>query len=128
VIALLLACSAQPQPAPDHDHAEQGRHGASLQDRASRVFGSDSAPNDALSRFISGDDAALDPAQKAGMEVFLISGCGHCHAGPGLGGLDGVTPSLRGLDPAVGLRMQDHEVRLGAQDLAAIQAFLEVLG
>ena len=36
--------------------------------------------------FIAGDDSALNPAQLAGLEVFLDTGCTACHNGPAIGG------------------------------------------
>jgi cytochrome c peroxidase len=36
--------------------------------------------------FLRGDDAALDARERAGLELFLDTGCVDCHAGPGLGG------------------------------------------
>jgi cytochrome c peroxidase len=37
-------------------------------------------------RFLAGDDAALSQRQKAGLRVFMATGCGACHNGPLLGG------------------------------------------
>ena len=37
-------------------------------------------------RFLGGDDAALSPAQKAGLRAFISTGCAGCHSGPLLGG------------------------------------------
>lgn len=37
-------------------------------------------------RFLAGDDAALTTPQKAGLKVFLSTGCADCHNGPLLGG------------------------------------------
>ncbi len=37
-------------------------------------------------RFLAGDQAALSPEEKAGLNVFLETGCQACHAGPLVGG------------------------------------------
>jgi cytochrome c peroxidase len=37
-------------------------------------------------RFLAGDDHALNATQKAGLKVFMSSGCADCHKGPLLGG------------------------------------------
>jgi cytochrome c peroxidase len=37
-------------------------------------------------RFLGGDDAALNPAQQAGLRAFMANGCGGCHSGALLGG------------------------------------------
>jgi cytochrome c peroxidase len=37
-------------------------------------------------RFLAGDDAALDARQRAGLQLFMASGCAACHDGPLLGG------------------------------------------
>jgi cytochrome c peroxidase len=37
-------------------------------------------------KFLQGDDAALGPEELEGLTVFLDSGCGACHQGPGVGG------------------------------------------
>lgn len=37
-------------------------------------------------RFLSGEDGALNAKQKAGLKVFMSSGCADCHRGPLLGG------------------------------------------
>ena len=37
-------------------------------------------------RFLGGDDAAMSPAQKAGLRAFIATGCAGCHSGPLLGG------------------------------------------
>ena len=39
-----------------------------------------------LDRFISGDLAALDPAQLQGLATFIATGCTNCHNGVGVGG------------------------------------------
>lgn len=40
----------------------------------------------AFDRFLGGDDAALNVAQKAGLRAFIATGCGACHSGALLGG------------------------------------------
>ncbi len=40
----------------------------------------------AFDQFLAGDDQALTPRQKAGLESFLNTGCADCHSGPVLGG------------------------------------------
>lgn len=43
-------------------------------------------PNDALDRYLKGDDAALTDEAKAGLALFLDTGCATCHVGKALGG------------------------------------------
>nr|WP_320051303.1 cytochrome-c peroxidase [uncultured Desulfuromonas sp.] len=45
-------------------------------------------PNDALDRFMAGDDKALSVSQKKGLELFVNSGCVGCHDGVNIGGSD----------------------------------------
>jgi cytochrome c peroxidase len=40
----------------------------------------------AYDRFLAGDDAALTPEQRAGLDQFVGTGCTSCHGGPALGG------------------------------------------
>ncbi len=44
-------------------------------------------PDSDFDLFLKGDQKALTPQQKAGMQDFLSYGCATCHAGPTLGGL-----------------------------------------
>lgn len=44
-------------------------------------------PDSDFDRYLAGNSAALDDAQKAGMQAFVNYGCATCHAGPALGGL-----------------------------------------
>lgn len=43
-------------------------------------------PNAPFDRFLRGDPAALDAAQKAGLTLFLDKGCSNCHSGTNVGG------------------------------------------
>ena len=43
-------------------------------------------PNAPFDRFLKGDAAALSPAQKAGLKLFMDKGCSACHNGIGVGG------------------------------------------
>lgn len=43
-------------------------------------------PNDALDRFMAGDNKALTADQKTGLDLFVNSGCVGCHDGINLGG------------------------------------------
>lgn len=43
-------------------------------------------PNSPFDRFLAGDDTALDAAQRAGLETFMVHGCARCHKGVNLGG------------------------------------------
>nr|WP_320115749.1 cytochrome-c peroxidase [uncultured Desulfuromonas sp.] len=45
-------------------------------------------PNDALDRFMAGDDKALSADQKKGLDLFVNTGCVGCHDGINLGGTD----------------------------------------
>jgi len=45
-------------------------------------------PNDALDRFMAGDNQALTADQKAGLDLFVNNGCVGCHDGMNLGGTD----------------------------------------
>lgn len=45
-------------------------------------------PNDALDRYMAGDDNALSADQKKGLELFVNNGCVGCHDGVNLGGTD----------------------------------------
>jgi cytochrome c peroxidase len=45
-------------------------------------------PNDALDRYMAGDDNALSADQKKGLELFINNGCASCHDGINLGGTD----------------------------------------
>ncbi len=40
----------------------------------------------AFDRYLAGDDAALSPAARAGLDKFVSLGCVSCHNGPGFGG------------------------------------------
>ena len=40
----------------------------------------------AFDAFMSGDEAALDASQQAGLTLFIETGCITCHVGPGVGG------------------------------------------
>jgi cytochrome c peroxidase len=43
-------------------------------------------PNAPFDRYLRGDAAALNPAQKAGLTLFMDKGCTACHAGVNIGG------------------------------------------
>lgn len=43
-------------------------------------------PNAPFDRYLRGDTAALDAAQKAGLKLFMSKGCAECHDGMNLGG------------------------------------------
>ena len=43
-------------------------------------------PNAPFDRYLGGDAKALDPAQKAGLTLFMDKGCTACHAGLNVGG------------------------------------------
>lgn len=43
-------------------------------------------PNAPFDRFLKGDEAALSPAQKTGLSVFMYKGCSGCHNGINVGG------------------------------------------
>jgi cytochrome c peroxidase len=43
-------------------------------------------PDSAFDRWLTGDDAALDETQKAGLKLFVEKGCAGCHNGVNLGG------------------------------------------
>lgn len=43
-------------------------------------------PDSAFDRWLTGDDAALDEAQKAGLKLFIDKGCAACHNGVNIGG------------------------------------------
>jgi cytochrome c peroxidase len=43
-------------------------------------------PNAPFDRYLRGDAGALNPAQKAGLTVFMEKGCTACHAGVNIGG------------------------------------------
>ena len=43
-------------------------------------------PNAPFDRFLRGDTAALDTSQKAGLSLFMKTGCAACHSGVNLGG------------------------------------------
>ncbi|CAM3197278.1 cytochrome c peroxidase [Paracoccus aminovorans] len=45
-------------------------------------------PNSPFDRFLAGDDAAMDEAQKRGLQAFMETGCTACHYGINLGGQD----------------------------------------
>ena len=45
-------------------------------------------PNDALDRYMAGDDNALSADQKKGLDLFVNNGCVGCHDGVNLGGTD----------------------------------------
>lgn len=64
-------------------------------------------------RFLQGDAAALEPAERAGLETFLQAGCQVCHYGPLLGGtsfqrLGAVKPYPRSGDPGR-YKVTEHE-------------------
>jgi cytochrome c peroxidase len=43
-------------------------------------------PDSAFDRWLTGDDAALDDTQKAGLKLFVDKGCASCHNGVNVGG------------------------------------------
>jgi cytochrome c peroxidase len=43
-------------------------------------------PDSAFDRWLTGDDAALDETQKAGLKLFVEKGCAGCHNGMNVGG------------------------------------------
>lgn len=43
-------------------------------------------PNAPFDRWLEGDDSALSADARAGLELFMDTGCTACHMGPGLGG------------------------------------------
>ncbi|QGM96856.1 cytochrome-c peroxidase [Methylocystis parvus] len=43
-------------------------------------------PDSAFDRWLTGDDAALDETQKAGLKLFIDKGCASCHNGVNIGG------------------------------------------
>ncbi|MEK4032665.1 cytochrome c peroxidase [Methylocystis sp. IM3] len=43
-------------------------------------------PDAPFDRWLTGDDAALDDAQKAGLKLFIDKGCASCHNGMNIGG------------------------------------------
>ncbi|KAF2989688.1 c-type cytochrome [Methylocystis sp. MJC1] len=43
-------------------------------------------PDSAFDRWLTGDDAALDDTQKAGLKLFIDKGCAACHNGVNIGG------------------------------------------
>ncbi len=43
-------------------------------------------PDASFDRWLNGDDAALSPEQKRGLQLFIDTGCASCHNGPLLGG------------------------------------------
>ncbi len=54
--------------------------------RALEAYQATLATPAAFDRLLAGDNAALSPPQKAGLKVFINSGCADCHHGPLLGG------------------------------------------
>ena len=70
-----------------HVYGEQGITGDTITDAIAAFERTLTTPDSAFDRFLKGDAAAMDDAQKAGMKAFVSYGCATCHAGPALGGL-----------------------------------------
>jgi cytochrome c peroxidase len=87
------------------DAARQAMHDAGYADRFKAVFNGDAAPLSTknygiavaayqatlatpapFDRYLSGDNGALTPQQKRGLQTFVDTGCAACHRGPLLGG------------------------------------------
>lgn len=68
-----------------------------------------------LDAWLQGDDAALNDAQKAGLQAFLDRGCAFCHFGPTLGGGDAYPLGLVEL-PGIDVLAADEVAAKAAAD------------